>query len=116
MTRNRLSTSHYAYSFIQVVHTDFINVFHTEYSAFKTLNKISEEQAAATLTLALISKEKSKKKRQKRKVWVKPWLKRKENYGVYETLLTELRLKDKFNYSKKSMMFQEFPFLSSSLK
>ena len=67
MTRNRLSTSHYAYSFIQVVHTDFINVFHTEYSAFKTLNKISEEQAAATITLALISKEKQVKEKEAKK-------------------------------------------------
>ena len=67
MTRNRLSTSHYAYSFIQVVHTDFINVLHTEYSAFKTLNKISEEQAAATITLALISKEKQVKEKEAKK-------------------------------------------------
>ena len=67
MTRNRLSTSHYAYSFIQVVHTDFINVFHTEYSAFKTLNKISEEQAAATITLALISREKQVKEKEAKK-------------------------------------------------
>ena len=67
MTRNRLSTSHYVYSFIQVVHFDFINVFHTEYSAFKTLNKISEEQAAATITLALISKEKQVKEKEAKK-------------------------------------------------
>ena len=67
---------------------------------------MSEEQAAAAITLAIISTENnSKKKRQKRNVWVKPWLKRKENYGGYETLLTELRLKHKFNYSKNSMMF-----------
>ena len=67
MTRNRLSASHYVYSFIQVGHTDFINVFHTEYSAFKTLNKISEEQAAATITLALISKEKQVKEKEAKK-------------------------------------------------
>ena len=67
MTRNRLSTSHYVYSFIQVVHFDFINVFHTEYSAFKTLNKISEEQAAATITLALISREKQVKEKEAKK-------------------------------------------------
>ena len=67
MTRNRLSASHYVYSFIQVGHTDFINVLHTEYSAFKTLNKISEEQAAATITLALISKEKQVKEKEAKK-------------------------------------------------
>ena len=67
MTRNRLSTSHYVYSFIQVVHFDFINVFYTEYSAFKTLNKISEEQAAATITLALISREKQVKEKEAKK-------------------------------------------------
>ena len=67
MTRNRLSASHYVYSFIQVGHTDLINVLHTEYSAFKTLNKISEEQAAATITLALISKEKQVKEKEAKK-------------------------------------------------
>ena len=67
MTRNWLSASHYVYSLIQVGHTDFINVLHTEYSAFKTLNKISEEQAAATITLALISKEKQVKEKEAKK-------------------------------------------------
>ena len=29
---------------------------------------------------------------------LKPWLKRRHSLGVYETLLTELRLEDKCNY------------------
>ena len=29
---------------------------------------------------------------------MKPWLKRKKNFGFYETLLAELRLEDKYNY------------------
>ena len=67
MTRNRLSTSHYVYFFIQVFHIEFINIFHTECSALKTLNKMSEEQAAAAITLAIISTEKKLKEKETKK-------------------------------------------------
>ena len=44
----------------------------------------SDEKAAAAIVTLLLAK-KNKKKR-KRSVWVKPWLRRRINLGVYETL------------------------------
>ena len=99
MTHNRLSDFHWAYTFIQVVHTEIIKVVRTEYSDFKTLSKMSQEQAAETVIITLISeKNNSKKKRQKRKVGIKPWLKRRKILVFYKTLLTELCLKEEYNY------------------
>ena len=40
-----------------------------------------------------------KRKREKRKICVKPWLKRRKNLKFYETLVAELRLKDERNYN-----------------
>ena len=75
MTHNRFSDSHRVYIIIQVVHTEFIKVVRTEYSAFKSSSKMVQEQATAAVIIALISeKNKSRRKRQKRKVCVKPWL------------------------------------------
>ena len=44
----------------------------------------NDEKAAAAIVTLLLAK-KNKKKR-KRSVWVKPWLRRRINLGVYETL------------------------------
>ena len=56
---------------------------------------MNEKQAAAAIIIALLLKKKKKKKsNQKRKVWVKPWLKRRQSMGVYEILPAELRLED----------------------
>ena len=41
---------------------------------------------------------KKKRKREKRSVWVKPWLGRRINLGLYETLVQELRFEDKSEY------------------
>ena len=63
------SDFHCVYIFIQVVHTDFIYVVPTQYSAFKNLSKMNQEQAAAAEIIALISeKNKSMKKGQKKLV------------------------------------------------
>ena len=57
-----------------------------------------QEQAASAIIIALISeKNQSRKNREKkRRVCMKPWLKRRKNF--YETLLAELRLEYKYNY------------------
>ena len=68
MTHNRFSNFYCAYTIIQVVHTEFINVVRTDYSAFKRSNKMIQEQAAAAVTIAVISeKNKSRKNRKKKK-------------------------------------------------
>ena len=71
------------YTIIQVIHTEFIKVVLTEYSAFKNSSKMIQEQAAAVITIALFSeKNKLRKKRKKEK----PWFKRRKNLEFYETL------------------------------
>ena len=47
-----------------------------------------EETAAAIVALLLV---KGNKKKRKRSVWVKPWLGRRTNLGLYEMLVQELR-------------------------
>ena len=55
MTHNRFSNFHCIYTIIQVVHTGFIKVVLTEYPAFKSLSKMSQEQAAkAVITLPFL--------------------------------------------------------------
>ena len=71
-------------------HTNFSYQVLTEYSAFKSLGKMSQEQGAVAVIIALISeKTKSSEKRKERK--------RRKNLGFYETLLVELRLEDEQN-------------------
>ena len=43
MTHNRFSNFNCVYTIIQVVHTGFIKVVLTKYSAFKSLSKIIQE-------------------------------------------------------------------------
>ena len=47
MTYNRCSNFYCVYTIMQVVHTEFIKVVLTEYSAFRSSSKIIQEQAAA---------------------------------------------------------------------
>ena len=55
---------------------------------------MSHKQAALAVIVALISeKNSSKKNKCKKKVDVKPWLKRSKNLGFYETLLEELTVR-----------------------
>ena len=60
--------------------------------------KCSDEETTAVI-VALPVVKKNKKKR-KRSVWVKPWLRRRINLGLYETLVQELRFEDKLEYKK----------------
>ena len=55
MTHNRFSNFHCAFTIIQVVHTEFMKVARTDYSAFKSSRKMIQKQAAAAVTIALIS-------------------------------------------------------------
>ena len=51
-------------------HTEFMKVIRTDDSAFKSSSKMIQEQAAATVTIALISeKNKLRKNRKKKSVW-----------------------------------------------
>ena len=50
-----------------------------------------KEQAAATANQG--------KREKKRRVYKKPWLKRRNNLEVYGTLLAELRLEEEYNYN-----------------
>ena len=64
MTHNRFSNFRYAYTSIQVVHTEFIKVVRTDYSSFKSSSKMTQEQSRAAAIIALISeKNKSRKNR-----------------------------------------------------
>ena len=64
MAHNRFLNFHSVYSIIQVVHTEFIKVVLTEYSAFKSSSKMIQEQAATAVIIALISeKNESREKR-----------------------------------------------------
>ena len=57
-----------------------------------------QEQAAAAVIIALISK-KNKKKEIKTRVYLKPWLQRRKNLKFHKTLFAELRLEDEYNYN-----------------
>ena len=58
-----------------------------------------EELAAATTVVAITSKRrKERKKRKTREHWVKPWLERRNQLGVSDTLLSELRLEEEEEY------------------
>ena len=68
MTHNWFSNFHSVYTIIQVVHTEFKQNVPTEYSAFKSSSKMIQEQAAATVCIAVISeKNKSREKGKKEK-------------------------------------------------
>ena len=67
-THNRFSNFHCAYTVIQAVHTEFIKVVRTDYSAFKSSSKMIQEQAVAAVIIVLTSeKNKSRKNRKKKK-------------------------------------------------
>ena len=75
MIQNRLSDFHCVYTFIQIVHTEFIKVVCTCCcSAFKSFNKVSQEQTAVAVTVALISeKNKSRTKEKKSRYETVAW-------------------------------------------
>ena len=54
ITCNQFSGFYWVYTFIQVVQTEFIKVFCTEYSVFKSFSKMSKGKASAAIIIALI--------------------------------------------------------------
>ena len=83
MTHSQFSNFHFVYTIIQVVHTEFIKVVLTDYSAFKSLSKMIQEQTIAVIIITLISE---------RRVCVKTWLKRRKM-----KLCCRMRLEDEYN-------------------
>ena len=63
-----------------------MKVICTDYSAFKSSSEMIQEQAAATVTIALISEKNKSRKNRKKKVCVKPWLKRRNNFKSFMKL------------------------------
>ena len=66
MTHNRVSGFHCIYSIIQVVHTEFIKVVLTDYSEFKSLSKMIQEQTAAAVITTQFPRKISQEKREKK--------------------------------------------------
>ena len=85
MTQNWLSNFYGVYTIILVVHTKFIKVVLKDYSAFKSSNKLIQEQVGPAVIIALISEKKKsmKKRKKKRRVCMKPWLKGRKNLEFY---------------------------------
>ena len=76
-----------------------MKVIPTDYSACKSSRKMIQEQAAAAVTIALISEKNKSRKNRKKRVGVKPGLRRRKNLEFYKTLLAELRLEYECYYS-----------------
>ena len=60
-----------------------------------------DELVAACMIISACKKKKAKQ----RKLWTKPWLKKRKCFGVYDTLLREFRLEseaDYFNFTRMS--------------
>ena len=55
MAHNWFSNFQCVYTIMQVVHIEFVKVVLAKYSAFKSLSKMNQEQAAAAEIIALIS-------------------------------------------------------------
>ena len=65
------------------------------------------ECAAAAIDFAVLLKRRKKSKRKKRSAWVKPWLQKRTQLGIYDTLLQELRLEEEEDYKKFLRMSTE---------
>ena len=65
MTDNRFSDFHCVYTFMQVVHTEFIKVVRTDYSAIKSINKMSQDKTVAEVIFSTNSRENQKRKNKK---------------------------------------------------
>ena len=64
MTHNRFLNFHCVYTFIQVVHTEFIKIALTEYSSFKSASRMIQEQAAGAFLRKTSQGKKKRKKSQ----------------------------------------------------
>ena len=60
----------------------------------------SQEECAAAIVVVIILKKRKKKRRKKRKLWVKLWLSRRNERGIYNNLIQELRCEDVDEYKR----------------
>ena len=58
-----------------------------------------EESAIAAIIIAVVSRKKHKNRKNKSD-WVKPWLRRRERLGIYNTLMQELHVEESEVYQK----------------
>ena len=86
------------YTIIQVVHTEFTKVVLTVYSVFQKFKQNDSRTSCTSSNYCTNFQEKQvKEKETKKKVCVKPWLKRRKKFGFYETLLAERQLEVEYN-------------------
>ena len=62
--------------------------------------KYTTELAAAAAAIIIATISKRKKRRKPRTTWVKPWLQKRSQLGMYDTLLREFREEDIDEYQK----------------
>ena len=69
------------------------------------------------LACAVISKyaEKNERKRRRRNTWVKPWIQRRDEKGLYNNLIQEMKMEDRYDYKKYFRMTPECFKVSSFL-
>ena len=105
MSHNWFPDFHCVYTIIQVVHTTFIKVALTEYSACKSSRKMLQKQVAAAVIIALISKKnKSGKNRKKEESELNLHLKEQKIYEfsqLYQMLSLLLRDYSNLKHSNK---------------
>ena len=77
-------------------------MIHASNFLFYTMSSDSDDELVAA---CIIIAESTKTKSRKRKIWTKPWLKKRQTFGVCDTLLREFRLEneeDYFNFLRMS--------------
>ena len=59
---------------------------------------INKRKVGAILTMILLSEEEETNRKRNRLIWVRPWIARKDERGVYNQLVQELALEDETSY------------------
>ena len=80
MTHNWFLDFHCVYTFIKVVSTEFIYVFCIEYSFFKSLSKLSQEQHEENIAITSDKNRQRKKKKKKKDQYETVALKREKRW------------------------------------
>ena len=86
---------------IQLIETFFVGISHF------IMDSESECAAAVIIVTAISKKRKRIRKKRLRSIWVKPWLGRRNDLGVDNTLLREFWLEDSDEYKKFLRMSPE---------
>ena len=87
---------------IQLIETFFVGISHF------IMDSESECAAAVIIVAAISKKRKRMRKKRLRSIWVKPWLGRRNDLGVDNTLLREFRLEDSDEYKNGLMSLENF--------